>query len=136
MAYPLAFTPARIRRPSRSPGPRYPAALVRFALSKEALKTKLPTARPIDSAMKWTCSSLAMTQGPAIRTSGPRRKSANSIGTGILLLAELRQGGEALAAIFVSRADERAKQRMRFQRLGLELGMELAAEVPRVIGNL
>src|SRR5215471_12996177 len=33
-------------------------------------------------------------------------------------------------------ADEGAEQRVRLQRLGLELGMELAAQIPGMIGQL
>ena len=66
---PSAFTPARIRSPSRKPGPRYAPALVRFALSKLALKTNSPTASRMPRAMRWTCSSLSITHGPAISTS-------------------------------------------------------------------
>src|SRR5258707_14210565 len=41
-----------------------------------------------------------------------------------------------LLAVLVARFDERAEQRMRLQRLGLELGMELAAQEIRMVGNL
>ena len=41
----------------------------RLALSKEALKTNRPTISPISRARKWTCSSLSITHGPAIKQS-------------------------------------------------------------------
>src|SRR4051794_31092491 len=113
---PAAFTPARMRKPSRRPGPREAPALGRLALSKDALKTNGPTTPPIARAMRWTCSSLSITHGPAIRTSGlPGAKSLKSIGTAeerLLLL------GEAAHVLLVSRADEGLEQRVRFHRLG------------------
>ena len=39
-------------------------------------------------------------------------------------------------AVLVRRRDEGAEQRMRLQRLGLELGMELAAQEEGVVGDL
>src|SRR5258708_99524 len=41
-----------------------------------------------------------------------------------------------LLAVLVARFDERAEQRMRLQRLGLEFRMELAAQEIRMIRNL
>ena len=62
----------RMRNPSSGPGPRKPCKLVRFALSKDALKTHgNPASRAmgeIASAIRLTCSSLSITHGPAIRT--------------------------------------------------------------------
>src|SRR4051812_24670002 len=111
MGKPSALTPARIRSPSRRPGPRYASTLVRLALSKEALKTNSPTAWRMPRAMRWTCSSLSMTQGPAISTSGrPEPNASYSIGTGeerLLLL------GEPEHVLGVGGADERLEQRMR-----------------------
>jgi len=43
---------------------------------------------------------------------------------------------QAPLAVLVRRADEAAEQRMRLQRLGFELGVELAAEEIRVAGQL
>ena len=39
-------------------------------------------------------------------------------------------------AVFERGADEGGEQRMRLERLGFEFGMELAAEVPRMVGDL
>src|SRR5215472_1740177 len=47
-----------------------------------------------------------------------------------------RSWTQALLLVFQCRADERCKQRMRLQRLGLEFRMELAAEEPRMLGRL
>ena len=53
------------------PGPRWLSRLVRLALSKLALKMKgMPRASARSrrlEAMKWLCSRLSMTQGPAMR---------------------------------------------------------------------
>src|SRR5450432_822896 len=134
IAKPSAFTPARMRSPSFNPGPRYAPTLVRLALSNEALKTNAPTASRMPRAMRWTCSSLSMTHGPAIRTSGPR-KALNSKGTRVLWL-QFFFGGQALPAVFLRRPDECPEQRVRFHRLGFELGVELAAQIPGMPGDL
>src|ERR1022692_4023930 len=139
---PAAFNPARMRSPSFSPGPRYAPTLVRLALSKLALKTNSPTAARMPRAMRCTCSSLSITHGPAIST---RRlpKSANSIGTGEPGTGELGtgeqwllNGRQAPVALFFRRADKALEQRVRLHGLGFELGVELAAEIPRVVGEL
>src|ERR1017187_9476094 len=127
---PSALTPARMRRPSRRPGPRYAEPLVRLALSNEALKTNSPTASRMPRAMRWTCSSLSITHGPAINTSGlPGPNALYSIGTGEQRLLLRLQPPHAL---LVGGPDERREQRMRTHRLGLELRVELAAQVPRM----
>src|ERR1035437_8667867 len=127
---PPTLTPARMRRPSRSPGPRYAEPLVRLALSNEALKTNSPTASRMPRAMRWTCSSLSMTHGPALSTSGlPSPNALYSIGTAEKRLLLRRQPPHPL---LVGGPDERREQRMRMHRLGLELRLELAAQVPRV----
>src|SRR4051794_22470816 len=65
---------ARIRSPSRSPGPRYDAIDVRLALSYDALNTNGTPARVVIStsraarAVAWA--SLSTTQGPAMSTNG------------------------------------------------------------------
>ena len=52
-----------------------------------------------------------------------------------------RCGGVARASaatrkfVLIGGADERREKRMRFQRRGLELRMELAAQEPRVVGD-
>src|ERR1035437_10017875 len=133
---PSAFNPARMRNPSFSPGPRYAPTLVRLALSKLALKTNSPTAWRMPRAMRCTCSSLSTTHGPAIST---RRwpKSANSIGTGELGTEQrLLKGRLAPVALLFRRADEALEQRVRLHGLGFELGMELAAQIPRMVADL
>jgi len=67
------LTRRRIASPRSSPGPRYDATLVRFALSNEALKTSC-TASPARvarsrSAMATVAASSSSTQGPAITSS-------------------------------------------------------------------
>src|SRR5262245_10715922 len=128
-----------MRRPSANPGPRYAERLVRLALSNEALNTKGPAMRPIAAAIRCTCSSLSITHGPAIRANGdppPNRISGvTSIGSGVLHIAQKRTGHAPLA-ILVGGRDKGPEQRMRLERLGFELGMELATQIPRVIGKL
>src|SRR5208283_1979400 len=105
----------------------------------EALKTKSPpNASRMPRAMRHTCSSLSITQGPAINTSGqPGPNAPNSIAMGVRgFRAILAPGAQPPLPEFVSRADKRLEQRMRLHRLGLELGMELAAQIPRVVGDL
>src|SRR5579864_4210589 len=136
MEKPSALMPARIRKPSRRPGPRKASPLVRLALSKEALKMNLPTASRIPQAMRRTCSSLSITHGPAISTSGAalgdRPKMLYSTDTRILGL-NLHLRGQAAAAVLVGGANECPEQRMRLHGLGFELGVELAAEKPRMV---
>src|SRR6185436_12361500 len=146
MACPAAFTPARMRNPTSRPGPRNPVRLVRLALSKDALKTNGPATARIASAIRWTCSSLSMTHGPPMSAMGwpapkqivsPRGvlrlitksnyRTPESIAPRVLAdifdNAVLR--GEPAAAVLVGRTDESAEQRVRLERLGLELGVEL-----------
>src|SRR6185369_3278056 len=133
---PSAFTPAKMRSPSFSPGPRYAPALVRFALSKLALKTKSPTASRMPRAIRCTCSSLSITHGPAINT---RRlpKSANSIATGELGTGEQRLLNRRLApvALLFGGADETLEQWVRLHGLGFELRMELTAQIPGMVAE-
>src|SRR3982751_4548362 len=85
-------------------------------------------------AILCTCSSLSITHGPAIRTSGfPGPKSLYSIGTGEQRLLLLRHTAHVLA---VCGADERFEERMGLHGFGLEFGMELAAQEPGGGGNL
>src|SRR5450759_3070463 len=132
---PAAFNPATMPSLSFKPGPRYAPTDVRLALSKLALNTNSPTAARMPRAMRCTCSSLSITHGPAINT---RRlpKSANSIGTGELGGEQrLLNGRLAPVALLFLRPDEAREQRVRLQRLGFELGVELAAEIPRMVGE-
>src|SRR4051794_34453078 len=85
------------------------------------------------SARPTACASLSITHGPAIRSSGvppPTVRPANWIGVtpltyhgrGVLL----RRGH----LVLVARADEAGEQRMRLERLRLELRVELHGDVP------
>src|SRR5205823_3932928 len=114
--------------------------------------TNLPTALRIPRAMRCTCSSLSITHGPAIKTRGPPPKALNAIvrsagarvsseGTRVLWLRlQFLRGGfgfrQALAAEFLRRLDERLEQRVRFHRFRLKLGVELAAQIPGMPGDL
>src|SRR5215469_2983618 len=75
-----------------------------------------------------------MTQGPAMRTRDwPGAKAKKSMGTGeerLLLLGEIAQ------VLLVGGADESLEERMGLHGLGFEFGVELAAEVPGVVGGL
>src|SRR5581483_7387898 len=113
---------------------RKESPLVRLALSKEALKTKSPRTSRMPRAIRWTCSSLSMTQGPAIQISRSPRKSLYLTGTRVLRLG-LQDGSHPALAVLVSRANERLEQRMRLHGFGFELGVELAAEEPGVVGD-
>src|SRR5471030_3104595 len=93
-------------------------------------------------AIRWTCSSLSITHGPAISTSGlPWPMELNSTGTRVLRLrpqfgVHPQIGCQAFLTEFLGRADEGFEQRVRLHGLGFELGVELAAQIPRVPRNL
>src|ERR1039458_3190953 len=126
-----------MRRPSFSPGPRYVPPEVRLALSKDALKTNSPTASRMPRARRCTCSSLSMTHGPAINTKS-RPNALYSIATGVnRLLPRLFPGlRQPAPPVLIGGPNERLEQGMRLHRLTLELGVELAAEIPRMVGDL
>src|SRR5438034_6048576 len=113
--------------------------LVRLALSNEALKTYGPAISRIATAMRSTCSSLSITHGPAIKTSGaspPKRiPDPTSIPCGVLDISQERSGQPSLA-ILVGGPDEGPEQRMRLERFRFEFGMELAAQIPGVVADL
>src|SRR6202790_3285710 len=98
-----------------------------------------PAIAPIAAAMRRTCSSLSITQGPAISANGcppPKRMDGlTSIATDKLDIPQQRPRHTALA-LLVSGPNKRSKQRMRLERLGFELGMKLAAQIPRMISDL
>src|SRR6478672_5584956 len=130
-------TRPRIRSPSSMPGPRKDRAEVRLALSNDALKTYCTPARLALSrrarATAWV--PLSITQGPAISRSGdppPTVSPANWIGVTPLTYhgrGGLLSGGDLVT---IARADESGEERVRLQRLRLELRMELHGDVPRV----
>src|SRR5207245_11740959 len=76
----------------------------------------------------------------AISTSGPWTKARNrSAGTRIpRIRPQLGFGGrsQSLLAELPRRPNKGMEKRMRLHGLGLELGVELAAQIPRVAGNL
>src|SRR5579863_874910 len=146
-AIPRSRTLFRIRRPSFNPGPRYDETLERLALSKEALKMNGTPSFAISLARKWTCSSLSMTQGPAISARGASPPTpieptlsgdTGASGPRKILPFTLcgLSGVVFFSAVFERRANEGPEQRMRFQRLGFELGMKLAAQIPGMAGQL
>src|SRR3954447_14332607 len=84
------------------------------------------------SAVSTAWDSLSMTQGPAMRTSGPEPMLRPAISTGSTRLPY--HGGGSMVAhgqlVPVACLDESREQRMRLQRLRLELGVELHGDVP------
>src|SRR5258705_10314140 len=87
------------------------------------------------SPMRTLSSSDSTTQGPAMRNgpfSAPNRLAMS--------VRQLGQGARAFRArmqlvVVERRADESGKQRMRTHRPRLQLGMELAADEPGMIGQ-
>src|SRR4051812_37802004 len=145
-----AFTLARMRRPSSSPGPRNDLPLVRLALSKLLLKTAGTRWRRATSAMRRACrsvnSSPSITQGPAMTTKEPPpnftaplpgvEAGAERAGSRLghrrarrhhdLLRLLLRRGLRAAAlagALLEGGLDEAGEERVRREGLGLELGV-------------
>ena len=122
------------------PGPRAPLIRLRLALSNEALKiTRRPSRWPSSASAEPTrtlSSSDSTTQGPAMRNGAANRGGMGSVPDGELG----RRGGRlirgALPAMLQRRLDEAGEQGMGPGRPGLQLGMELAADIPRVIGQL
>src|SRR4030095_1930793 len=141
-----ARTSARIRSPSSRPGPRNEAIDVRFALSYDALKTTATPQRAatsrMASAVSSACDSLSMTHGPRMKASGcPPPTENDPIRTGftVLILSVRRSRDvhriELSSLMPIARLDEARKQRMRSQRLRLELRMELPRDEPRMRGE-
>src|SRR5262249_33570223 len=96
------------------------------------------------SASPTACDSLSMTQGPAMSTRAPTPSvTPSATVTGFTQpLAQGSNGGHVRGdplkkpLPLVRRLDESGKQRMRAQGLGLELGVELNRDVPRMAGQL
>src|SRR6185503_20889534 len=87
------------------------------------------------SATRTLRSSDSTTHGPAMRNGDPPPKRA------AILVGQLRERARRLVArlalaIVHRGADEAREQRVRAHRPRLELGMELAADVPRMLGQL
>src|SRR5712691_4271019 len=126
------------------PRPRYDFPEVRFALSKEHLKTSgTPTLRAtsrIFSAWRSTDSRLSITHGPAINVKGrppPIVRSPTLIPVSFddtKLLQERRL--PRFDSMRERRSHEAAEDRMAIERARLELRVELAGEEPRVIRQL
>src|SRR5215510_6933465 len=142
-----ARTSARIRSPVSRPGPRNEAIDVRFALSYDALKATGTPQRAATSrtaaAVSSACDALSMTHGPRMKASGwppPTEKGPIRTGFTVLILAVRRSrdvyGIELTSLVPVARLDEARKQRMRPQRLRLELRMKLHRDEPRMRGAL
>src|SRR5580693_3521854 len=143
-----------MRRPSLIPGPRKLRIEVRFALSYEALKMKGKfserTTPLMISAMRRACSSLSITQGPAMRKRSPaptrtsptwkeeiKKRSLSPPRYFLRTMKHLHRRsflfGPPLRAMLISRRDKRTEQRMRLQGLRLELRMKLASDEMRMV---
>src|SRR5215813_2575943 len=94
------------------------------------------------SAVSTACASLSMTHGPAMSTSGPPPPMLTlpmSTREGPITPLPGHRRGRAVRLrelVLVARFDESGEQRVRLQRLRLELGMELHRHVPRMRGQL
>src|SRR4051812_35480198 len=120
------------------PGPRAASAFDRFALSKLALKMMPPGTRCASFA-RWSAtfrfkSSDSRTHGPAMRNSLSSGKSGTSVSRLHQMLCGLSLTRAALELL--SSGDESGEQWMRTRRTRLELGMELAPDEPRMLGEL
>src|SRR5262249_43879937 len=137
------------RSPRSRPGPRNDEDAVRLALSYDALKTSgTPARREMSasaSAVSIACASLSMTHGPAMSTSAPPPIVTPPATTG-----RTGWGGGATPLpphgrcrvialrdlVAVAGLDESGEERVRLERLRLELGVELHSDVPRMRGQL
>src|SRR5690606_12617604 len=141
----------RMRTPSSRPGPRNDVIDVRFALSNDALKMYgIPASRAmaaIDRPSSSACSSLSMTHGPATSTRGGRPKTTSSVTTtsrtsgSVNMSAPRDLAGTDRGALTIGELalvggfDEPGEQRMRPQRLRLELRVELHGQEERMVGQ-
>src|SRR5688572_32033031 len=125
------------------PGPRYEASEVRLALSNEALKTSGTDARLAIAASararSTACASLSITHGPMMKASGcpvPKVTGPADTGETACTLRLALGDGHADRAFTLFPAlrglDETGKERVRLERPGLELGVELHRHEPRV----
>ena len=134
----LARGRARMRKPSSKPGPRYEFTLLRLALSKEALKTKSPAILPDLARQKVNvlfALDHARSGDQAQAACRPPKLNRHADTAAHAMLGDVH-AAQLPVAMLQRRADEGAEQRMRLQRLRFELGMELAAEIPGMIGDL
>src|SRR6266516_5628224 len=79
-------------------------------------------------------SSDSTTHGPAMRNG--LLSAANRWGISVRELGQLGLGRRVLLAVAERGADEAREQRMRTHGTRFELGMELASDEPRMIGEL
>src|SRR3954471_20602059 len=113
------------------PGPRSPLSEVRFALSKEPLKTIFssgcffPIFTNVSAAARQTFS-FSSEHGPARSRSFLGLKSMGGLRGG-------RLSPGLLFLVLDRRRDERGEQRVRLVRLRLKLGVTLHAQEPRMI---
>src|SRR6266545_4066961 len=101
--------------------------------------TPIPSLTPSSanaSPIRTLRSSVSTTQGPAMRNgpfSAPKR---GGMSVGQFRQLARRLGARLLLVVMQRRADETGKQRMGAHRPRLQLGVELAADEPRMIGQL
>src|SRR5436190_87245 len=135
-------TRPRTRSPSTRPGPRNDEPEVRFALSYDALTATGPPARRVvsrsASAVSTACASLSITHGPAMSTSDGPPMLTPLTWTGSTGLPYHRGRGRVPCRelVPVARLDESGEQRVRLERLRLELGVELHRDVVGMVGQL
>src|SRR5580765_1772175 len=134
---------ARARSPASRPGPRNDVMEVLFALSKDALKMtgtsqRLAISR-IAAAVSSACEALSMTHGPRMKASGcppPTEKDPIRTGFTVPILSIRRRPDvrrlQPTGLVAIARFDEAREERMRRERLRLELGMELDGDEPRM----
>src|SRR6516225_4904185 len=137
---------ARISSPFSIPGPRYDLPELRLALSYDDLKMNgMPSCDVISFSWPatsiWSCS-LSTTHGPAIRKNGLSRPASkphsfiafdSGRGAADDLQPRLRH---AQAVLLLRRPDVRDEERVSGARRRGEFGVVLAAEEPRMVGEL
>src|SRR5438552_207841 len=133
-----------MRKPSSIPRPRNDCDELRLALSYEDLKmngtrklAQVSLSRPATSI--WSCSD-STTQGPAMRNRGRSRPASNPQRFIGQLRDELRPRARRLAARLARSGERRVdvgdEKRVAAPRVRGELGVILAAEEPRMVGEL
>src|SRR6185437_11341110 len=137
-------TLSRISSPFSIPSPRNDFPELRFALSYDDLKMNgIASSRVISLSFPatsiWSCS-LSTTQGPAMRKKGRSRPASNPqsfMGSRGRAADHLQPRLlDALLVLLQRRLDERDEERMSRPRRRGEFGVVLAAEEPRMVGEL
>ena len=130
------------RTPSSSPGPRNDAPDVRFALSYDALKTKgTPARRVMSRSASAGLDRVRLALDHARPGDEHQRAAADAHAADVdrehplTLPRTPRPACRVRELVAVARLDEAGEQRVRLQRLRLELGVELHGDVPRVVGS-